>query len=278
MNEWLFDEPEAEQAPDRIVHPSLWLGSAGWSYDDWEGPFYPPGTSQPDRLVHYATQFRTVEIDSTFYGAPTMRTVQGWHERTPDDFVFAAKFPRTITHEARLVRCEEETYRFVETMTELGPKLGPLLIQLPPTFDVRGFDALERFLEGLPDGLMYAVEVRHKSWLGEPFADLLKKWNVGLCVTCSGTMQRFWRVTSRFVYVRFLGRQNVIERFDEVQIDRETEIEWWIPRIRHFLDYGGTVFAYVNNNYSGHSPETIRQIARRVRQSLASPGEGGEEE
>lgn len=262
-NETLFDM-DPEPAADRTIHPNLWLGSAGWSYDDWEGAFYPHGTTSRARLTYYASQFRSVEIDSTFYGIPTLSAVQGWRERTPDDFVFAAKFPRSVTHEAGLVDCADDAIAFVERMTELGDKLGPLLIQLPPSYDVGHMRHLAAFLEGLPDGLAYAVEVRHASWLTEAFADLLTKWNVALCLTCSGRLQRFWRVTSRFVYIRWLGRQNVLERFDHEQIDRSEELDWWVPRIHHFIDYGGAVFGYVNNNYGGHSPATLRRLADRL--------------
>lgn len=213
--------------------------------------------------MRYASRFRTVEIDSTFYGIPRRSTVQGWYQRTPEDFVFAAKFPSSITHEARLRNCAEAAIGFVERMQELGEKLGPLLIQLPPTVGADRFEDLRQFLQGLPDGQMYAVEVRHRSWLREEFATLLKQLNVALCLPSAGHLERFWRVTARFVYIRWLGRQNVIERFDEVQIDRGEDLEWWVPRIRHFIDYGGRVYGYVNNNYAGHSPATLRMLAEQ---------------
>lgn len=275
MTEPLFPVPED---PRRLVHERLFLGSAGWSYDDWDGPFYPARTSSYDRLTRYAERFRTVEIDSTFYGIPTMQAVHRWYERTPDDFVFSAKFPASITHEARLRNCGEETYRFIETMQELGEKLGPLLIQLGPDFAVNRMNDLALFMEGLPDGLMYAVEIRHRSWLNEEFADLLKRWNVALCLPSAGRLDRFWRVTSRFVYIRWLGRQNVLDRFDHVQIDRTEDLEWWVPRIRHFVDYGGRVFGYVNNNYAGHSPETLRTLADMLAAEFApADADDGEE-
>lgn len=248
------------------IDERLFLGSAGWSYDDWEGPFYPEGTTSKGRLTHYAGQFRTVEIDSTFYGTPRRSTVAGWYERTPDDFFFAAKFPRSVTHEARLVNCAREAYDFVDVMTGLGEKLGPLLIQLPPSLTIDALDDLARLLEGLPDGLLYAVEVRHRSWLVDDFADLLKRWGVATCLTCSGHLQRFWRATSRIAYIRWLGEHDAIETFDHVQIDRTDELEWWAPRIRHFIDQGGVVFGYVNNHYAGHSPATIEMISKRLRQ------------
>lgn len=259
MTQRLFEDDRELARTD--VHDRLFLGSAGWSYDDWEGPFYPPGLESSERILHYAQRFRTVEIDSTFYGIPRLKTVQNWYRRTPDDFVFAAKFPRRITHEARLVNASDDTYGFIETMSELGEKLGPLLLQFPPSFTASSFGDLERYLTGLPDGLLYAVEVRHPSWLTDEFADLLKAWGVALCLPCSGGhLKKFWRTTSRVVYIRWLGQHADFDQFDRRQRDRSEDLEWWIPRIRHILDQGGTVFGYVNNHYEGHSPETLKRI------------------
>lgn len=252
-------------SPDwQVAHDQLYLGTAGWSYDDWDGAFYPAGTSATGRLPFYASQFRSVEIDSTFYASPSRTTVQSWHQRSPQGFVFAAKFPRAITHEARLVGCGTEAATFIEVMSELGDRLGPLLIQLPPSFTVDRFDDLARFLEGLPDGLIYAVEVRHRSWLIDEYAELLKRWRVAMTLTCGGHLGRFWRATSRVAYVRWLGGHDSFERYDHLQQPRDEEIDWWAPRMAHFLSRGGTIFGYANNNYEGFSPQTVRRISRRV--------------
>lgn len=245
--------------------PGVALGTAGWSYDDWNGVFYPRGLTPSSRLRYYSRRFRTVEVDSTFYAAPALSTVQRWREETPDDFVFAAKFPKAITHDRRLVNCGLEAVAFAETMSELGAQLGPLLIQLPPSLCVRAFEDLKALLEGLPDGLMYAVEVRHRSWLIEEFADLLKSLNVALCLTCSGGhLEKFWRVTARFSYIRWLGSHDSFERFDRRQADRSSDIQWWVPRIRHLTDHGGFVFGYVNNHYEGHSPATLQTLTQAL--------------
>lgn len=265
-NESLFDNLQ----PDwDIAHDSLYLGTAGWSYDDWDGAFYPAGTSSKGRLPYYASRYRSVEIDSTFYAIPSRRTVQSWHQRSPQGFVFAAKFPRQVTHEARLVGCGTEAATFIEVMTELGDRLGPLLIQLPPSFSIDRFDDLARFLESLPDGFLYAVEVRHRSWLVQEFADLLKRWSVAMTMTCGGHLGRFWRATSRVAYIRWLGGHDSFDAYDQLQAPRDEELDWWAPRMAHFLDRGGTIFGYANNNYEGFSPETARRISGRVAQSLA---------
>ena len=254
-----------------VVHDHLYLGTAGWSYDDWDGAFYPSGTDSRGRLPHYASEFRSVEIDSTFYACPSRRTVQSWHQRTPEGFVFAAKFPRQITHEARLVGCGTEAATFIEVMTELGNRLGPLLIQLPPSFTIDRFDDLARFLEMLPDGFIYAVEVRHRSWLIDEYAELLKRWQVAMTLTCGGELGRFWRATSRIAYIRWLGGYDTFETYDHTQGERDDEIAWWAPRMAHFLGRGGTIFGYANNNYEGFSPETVRRVSDQVSTELEAP-------
>src|SRR5512146_225954 len=110
------------------------IGTQGWAYDVWVGPFYPAGTRSADYLTVYARGFETVEVDSTFYAIPATKTVRGWAQRTPDDFVFSLKLPQEITHERRLRNVEDLTEEFFERARELGKKLGPILIQLGPDF------------------------------------------------------------------------------------------------------------------------------------------------
>lgn len=236
------------------------LGTCGWAYDDWQQVFYPPEVKGTDRLTYYARHFPTVEIDATFYAIPARTTVQGWRKRSPEGFIFSAKFPRQITHEARLVGCGEQAEAFVDVISELGDRLGALLIQLPPSMGIGSFGALARFLEGLPDGYSYAVEVRHRSWLTERFAELLKRWNVAVVLTDGEHLRRFWRLTSQIVYVRWLGRWDAFERYDRLQRSVDEDLQWWAPRIEHALDHGATVLGYVNNNFAGYSPGVVEQL------------------
>ena len=118
--------------PDRAKPAAagvLRVGTQGWNYDAWVGPFYPTGTRPANYLQTYARAFNTVEVDSTFYAVPPMKTVQGWRQRTPEGFTFALKLPQEITHELRLRNAEEPSARFFDAARELGPKLGPVLIQ-----------------------------------------------------------------------------------------------------------------------------------------------------
>ena len=137
------------QTPGSIDPPEegLYLGTSGWSYSDWEGTLYPEALPSGSRLAEYVKRYATVEIDSTFYGTPRRSTVQKWREISPEGFLFAAKFPQEVTHERKLVDSEAEAESFVRTMAELGDRLGPLLLQLPPSFAVEGMGVLEDFLK-----------------------------------------------------------------------------------------------------------------------------------
>jgi uncharacterized protein YecE (DUF72 family) len=146
------------KTPGSIEPPEtgVYLGTSGWSYADWEGSLYPEALPSASRLAEYVKHFATVEIDSTFYGTPRRSTVQNWREVSPDGFLFAAKFPKQITHDRNLVDAEAEAESFLDSMAELGDRLGPLLLQLPPSFDVEGMGVLEDFLERMPGSFRYA--------------------------------------------------------------------------------------------------------------------------
>lgn len=241
------------------------FGTCGWAYDDWNGPLYPSSVSGTERLTHYATQFQTVEIDATFYAIPARETVRGWRARSPSGFIFSAKFPREITHQARLVGCGDLAATFVDVMAELGDRMGALLIQLPPSMTAGAFDDLARFLEGLPDGFSYAVEVRHRSWLTDEFADLLERWKVSVVLTDGEHLDRFWRVTSRLVYIRWLGGWDAFDSYDRLQRSVDDDLDWWIPRMEHALDRGAIILGYANNNFAGYAPEVAQRLQNHLR-------------
>jgi uncharacterized protein YecE (DUF72 family) len=140
------------------------LGTMSFTHPDWQGVVYPETLPAKKYLQHYSQYFNAVEIDSTFYGTPRKTTVDRWRQVTPPDFTISVKTPRTITHEMKLVNADGLMLDFVETMRELGKKLGAILIQFPPDFEAENFGLLENFLNRLPGGARYAVEFRHSSW------------------------------------------------------------------------------------------------------------------
>src|ERR1044071_97243 len=144
---------------------SILIATQGWNYPAWVGPFYPPGTRAANFLTTYARLFRGVEVDSTFYAVPDARTVRGWVERTPPDFTFALKMPREVTHDLRLRDAQDRVQEFLDRARELGPRLGPILLQMGPDFTPDELPSLAQFLPSLPHDLRFAVEVRHKGWM-----------------------------------------------------------------------------------------------------------------
>ena len=254
----LFSETPGSISPPE---PGLYLGTSGWSYSDWEGTVYPNGIPAASRLAEYVKDYATVEIDSTFYGTPRRSTVQRWREISPDGFLFAAKFPQEITHDKNLVGCERETQGFVRTMEELGDRLGPLLLQLPPSFTVEGLDVLEDFLAGLPGGFRYAVEVRHRSWLGSDLPGILRERGAALVLVDYPRMPRMEEATADFSYVRWLGdRREFPSGHTHLARERDEDLRWWSGVVGRFLEEGKTVFAYANNHYQNHSPSTLARF------------------
>ena len=241
--------------------PNLYLGTSGWSYADWEGTLYPEALPSASRLAEYVKHFATVEIDSTFYGTPRRSTVQNWREVSPDGFLFAAKFPKQITHDRNLVGAEAEAESFLNTMGELGDRLGPLLLQLPPSFDVEGMGVLEDFLKRLPEGFRYAVEVRHRSWLGSDLPEMLRERGAALALIDYPRMPRMQEATADFSYIRWLGdRREFPEGHTHLEKNRDDDLSWWSDLVDRFLEEDRTVFAYANNHFQNHSPSTLERF------------------
>ena len=256
--ERLFVEETGEVSPPE---ENLYLGTSGWSYEDWEGTVYPPGTPPAGRLAEYVKHFATVEIDSTFYGTPRSSTVARWREVAPRGFLFAAKFPREITHEKGLTDCRREAEAFVRTMRGLDDRLGPLLLQLPPGFSVEGREVLDKFLLELPEGPRYAVEVRHRSWLGSDLPDLLRERGAALTLVDYPGMPRLEEATAPFAYVRWLGdRREFPAGHTGPKKNRDEDLRWWSGVVDRFLAQGRTVFVYANNHYQNHSPSTVARF------------------
>jgi len=249
---------------------NLWLGTQGFSFKDWVGPFYPAGTSSKAYLQTYAQHFPAVEIDSTFYGTPRPSTILGWYDRTPDSFTFAAKFPRQITHEKKLANSLPEARAFIETMRALGDKLGVLILQFAYDFNPEFQARLDDFLGELPEGTRYAVEVRNRGWLTDDFRFLLEQHNAALVLQDLHYMPRVDWITADFTVIRWLGRRKDVNVFDRIQIDRAESMQAWAVLVRSFLERDVDVFGFFNNHYAGHSPESVRQFAEMLDIPLSS--------
>lgn len=259
----------------------LRMGTSAFTAAGWPGNFYPKGMKTTDYLSFYSKHFNTVEIDSTFYSTPSEETVQRWREQTPEDFIFAAKAPQIITHEKCMLECAGELARFLKTMDLLRDKLGPVLFQFP-YFSRQGlaysefFERLKKFLNELPgaDGHKFALEIRNKGWINEPFLNLLRERSVTLALIAhpwmwqpSELFERVDPLADPFCYIRLLGDRYAIERitksWGKVVVDREDELADWAEQCHRIQRGGKTIYFYANNHYAGHGPATLR-IFRQI--------------
>jgi uncharacterized protein YecE (DUF72 family) len=256
---------------------ALRIGTSAFTAAGWPGTFYPKGLSEREYLSYYATKFDTVEVDSTFYRTPSMATVQGWRDKTPNGFVFAAKVPQVITHQKVLVDCDEEFNQFVLTIDLLGEKLGPLLFQFG-YFNKEAFigvnDFLARlvpFLKKLPKDHKFAVEIRNKSWLVPQFIETLRERGIGLALIDQSWMPRpaqyfekFDPITADFTYVRWVGDRKEIELqtkvWDKIIVDRHAELSDWANILEKVHQRKIPIYAYANNHYAGYGPATVEMF------------------
>jgi uncharacterized protein YecE (DUF72 family) len=244
---------------------SVVIGTSGWQYDHWRGTFYPEGVAKTRWLEHYAQRFATVEVNNTFYRLPEARTFVDWAARTPEDFVFAVKASRFLTHVRRLRDPEEPVQRLVDRLESLGDRQGPVLLQLPPTLEI-DCDLLDETLSAFPRSTRLAVEPRHPSWFVDDLRRLLERRGAALCLSdTAGRHPPLWRTTD-WGYIRFhrgralpppcYGRQ---------------ALAGWAERIRSLWSSTDTVHCYFNNDERGCAPSDARRFALAVRRQGLVP-------
>ncbi len=242
------------------------IGTQGWNYSAWLGSFFPDGTRGADFLTTYARAFQTVEVDSTFYAVPAESTFRSWFDRTPDEFVFALKFPQAVTHEGRLRDSVGTTELFFDRVRGLGHKLGPTLIQLGPDFGPNEYPVLATFLERLPKDLKIAIEFRQRGWIAEDVHTILQDHNVALALTDGPWIPRRWalklaeRPTADFAYIRWMGPDRQITDFSHIQVDRTPELMLWHDALELLAERVDLVYGYMSNYFAGHAPGNAREM------------------
>lgn len=245
---------------------SLWIGTSGWSYPHWRGVLYPSDAGSADRLRIYAGTFRTVELNASFYHMPRPETFRKQAAQTPEGFLFAVKAHRSVTHEMRLAGAAERWAQFVSSAMELGPKLGPLLLQFPPSFRAQPA-LLEDFLfahaaDPRRRALRLAFEFRHASWFEEGVANLLRQHGAAFVVADSSRYpQAPLEPQGPFVYLRFHGPAALF-----ASSYSQAQLEQWAARIRAWLGEGRDVYAYFNNDAGGCAVRNALQL-----RELAAP-------
>jgi uncharacterized protein YecE (DUF72 family) len=241
----------------------LRFGCSGWDYQEWIGPFYRNATES--KLRAYSRVFDTAEINSTFYRAPSPGMVQGWGRFTPEDFVFAAKVPQTVTHDRLLdvaAGADKDLLAYCELMRPLldQGKLGPLLLQLPPRLRFNE-SVIHRFLDALPRDFAFALEPRNKTWMTMEAFDLLRSTGVAYTIVDEPLLPPDLHVTSAAAYVRWHGHGT--DPWYNYRYS-EAELTSWVPRVRQVASQSETVFGFFNNHFHGYAPENCIQILRML--------------
>ena len=242
---------------------NIHVGCSGWVYKHWRGLFYPEGLPQKRWFERYAEEFDTVEINASFYRVPVPTTFDGWREKAPSGFHYAVKLNRFISHMKKLIGCDEEIERFIGLARQLGPALGPILVQLPPSLH-KDMDRLEAFLKVLPADLEHVVEFRHKSWYDEEVLALLDRFGAGFVAhDMKGLKSPRW-ASGRTAYVRFHGAGGKYwGRYSDEALLEWTD--WCLEQSRS----GRSVWCYFNNDIHGHAIEDARTMKSMVRQMRA---------
>ena len=272
---------------EAVPAPPIRIGTCAWSFADWEGVFYPPHLPHVQRLPWYARYLSTVEIDSTFYAAPIPQTARHWMEVTPENFTFSCKLPREITHERKLRGCRELLHEFLHGIAPLEPRLGAVLVQLPPyAGPAQDEFALREFLELLPRSPRFAVEFRDPAWHLPRIAHLLENhqvcwvWNdlTSPEHQAEGPFD-FLPLTTDFIYTRLMGDSATkygadgerIHKYTQLSWPRESALESWVLKVRQHLASVREALVYVNNHFEGLSPATCKRLSERFGLEMRLP-------
>ncbi len=249
---------------------SAHIGTSGWSYRHWVRPFYPPKTPAAKFLEHYTRHFDCVELNASFYRLPRPSTVAGWLERTPPGFCFCVKLSRLITHLRRLEAVDEPLAAFFERFAPLRPRMGPVLIQLPPSlaYDRRLFERFLQALQPFSAHHRFALEARHESWMASEALEHLSAGGLAWVIAHSnGRFPYKEAVTTDFVYLRFHGPEKLYGSGypDEQLCEYARKVAAWLTSDRH-------VWAFFNNDIGGHAVQDAQRLKDFVEEALSTAG------
>jgi uncharacterized protein YecE (DUF72 family) len=233
------------------------IGTSGWHYGSWRGPFFPPGLLLRQQLQYYSSQFMTAELNGVFYRTPTVEAVRSWRDQTGKDFVFAWKASKFITHWKRLSDRSVNSLELMETRLELlGDKVGPVLFQLPPAFKA---DAarLESFIRLLSRKRRYSFEFRDESWYAPRILKILRDANISLCLSDHHDAPAPWKRTADFVYVRGHGPGGRYAGHYSA-----ATLAAWAKRITTWKRQGCDVFVYFDNDQKSAAPADALKLRK----------------
>jgi uncharacterized protein YecE (DUF72 family) len=240
------------------------VGTSGWSYDHWKGPFYPGHLAGERMLAYYAGHLRTTEINTSFYHLPAKETLKLWYDTTPSDFLFTAKASRYITHMKKLTDTVQGVSTFLRRIRLLGDKLGPILFQLPPRWRFNK-QRLAAFLDALSGEFRYAFEFRDRSWLNEETSELLSMHGAAFCIYDLDGFLSPKEITSEVVYVRLHGPDGPYRGSYS-----DACLSGWAGDIARWTAQDRVVYCYFDNDENGYAARN----ALRLQAMLQVPRQG----
>ena len=242
----------------RKTNGEIYIGTSGWVYNDWNRIFYPEDLRPKERLRYFSDHFKTTEINYSFYHLPNSKTYEDWYNQTPDNFIFAVKASRFITHVRRLKDVKSAWDNFLENALYLKEKLGPVLFQLPPSFRAtrENVKRLEDLLEQVvTEDIRVAFEFRHETWCADEIYRIMKKHDAAWVIADSPRYPKAEVVTSDFIYIRMHGSEELFSSRYSIE-----EIKNQAGRIKTWSSNGFDIYTYFNNDYHGYAIENAREL------------------
>jgi len=239
----------------------VYIGTSGWHYQHWKGAFYPPKLPAAEMLDYYAQHFRTVEINSSFYRLPLTGALEDWRRATPRDFHFAVKGSRYLTHMKKLKDPAPGIAKFFARVEPLGRKLGPVIFQLPPQWEVNA-ERLEAFLQALPPRRRYAFELRNQTWRTPEILALLRRHKAAFCIFEIAGVFSGIEITANFTYVRLHGPDGAYQGSYPDKTLRE-----WAQRIREWRQKLRAVYIYFDNDQAAYAVQNALALAKMVHEA-----------
>lgn len=246
----------------RSARSRIIIGTSGWSYQSWRGPFFPREVMVKHHLRYYASQFITAELNGVFYRTPSLDAVRGWRDQTPQDFVFAWKASKFITHWKRLSDRSRNSLELIEERLDiLGHKAGPVLFQLPARFEADA-DRLSSFIRLLNRKRRYAFEFRHASWYDDEIYKILRRHDIALCISDHHDAPAPWLATAKHVYIRGHGPGGTYKGHYS-----DTALKTWARAIAAWCRQRRVIYVYFDNDQKSAAPADaarLRGVLRNI--------------
>jgi uncharacterized protein YecE (DUF72 family) len=240
------------------VTPEIRIGTSGWHYPHWRGPFYPADQPLKEMLAFYATQLDTVEVNNFFYHLPTPKAVGAWRDGTPAGFLFAIKGSRYLTHMKKLKDPAQGLAKFLPLAEALVPQLGPILFQLPGHW-AKDAGRLDEFLDALPRGHRVAFELRDPSWHAPDVYAVLRRHGAAFCLSELGGERTPNELTADFVYVRLHGPEGPYQGSYS-----RARLATWVKRVREWSRDHGHFYIYFDNDQAGYAARNALTLRRML--------------